>query len=143
MTDVPIFVGVVSERIFPNDRRVGMRDDPFGDINAVDGVALVFHGNMAKEESEVKWAMKFTADWIRIHEPKHRKRCVELGVRLGPCKDLPVAKNRYAELSRRFYSYLNCKAEVAKERCTSSLIVSCYVQWLVADWQSLRRPGVY
>jgi len=27
---------------------------------------------MAKEESEVKWAMNFTADRIRVHEPKHR-----------------------------------------------------------------------
>ena len=107
MTDVPIFDGIVSEWIFPNDRRVGMRDDPFGDINAVDGVALVFHCNMAKEESEVNCAMNFTADWIRIYEPTDRKRCVELGERLGPCKDLPVAKNRYAGLSARFYSYLN------------------------------------
>ena len=49
MIDVPIFDGVVSERVFPNDRRVGMRDDPFGYINAVDGEALVFHCNMAKE----------------------------------------------------------------------------------------------
>ena len=49
-----------------------MRDDPFGYINAVDGVALVFHCNMAKEESEVKWGMNFIADRIRVHEPKHR-----------------------------------------------------------------------
>ena len=49
-----------------------MRDDPFGDINAVDGVALVFHCNMAKAKSEVKWAMNFIADRIRVHEPKHR-----------------------------------------------------------------------
>ena len=55
-----------------------MRDDPFGDINAVDGVALVFHGNMAKKESEVKWGMNFTADRIRFDERKHQ-RCIELG----------------------------------------------------------------
>ncbi|MEM7363385.1 MAG: DNA alkylation repair protein [Pseudomonadota bacterium] len=49
--------------------------------------------HMAKEESEVQWAMNFTAGWIGVHDPKHRERCLELGERLGLYKDLPVAKN--------------------------------------------------
>lgn len=48
---------------------------------------------MASEEPDVQWAMNFTAAHIGIHDPQYRKRCVELGERLGLYKDEPVAPN--------------------------------------------------
>lgn len=49
--------------------------------------------DMAAAEPEVQWAMNFTAAQIGIHDQQYRKRCVELGERLGLYKDEPVAAN--------------------------------------------------
>lgn len=45
------------------------------------------------EESEVQWAMNFTAGQIGIFMPEYRSRCVALGERTGLYKDEVVAKN--------------------------------------------------
>jgi 3-methyladenine DNA glycosylase AlkD len=48
--------------------------------------------DMAKAESEVQWAMNFTAAQIGIYEPAYRSQCIELGERLALYKDEPVAR---------------------------------------------------
>ncbi len=44
------------------------------------------------EETEVQWAMNFTAGWIGVYEKKYRKRCIELGERTGLYKGKMVSK---------------------------------------------------
>lgn len=46
-----------------------------------------------KEESEVQWAMNFTAAQIGIFQPEFRSRCISIGERTGLYKDEVVAKN--------------------------------------------------
>jgi 3-methyladenine DNA glycosylase AlkD len=46
-----------------------------------------------EEESEVQWAMNFTAGWIGVFEKSFRNRCIALGVQAGLYKDEMVAKN--------------------------------------------------
>lgn len=48
--------------------------------------------DMANAESEVQWAMNFTAAQIGIYDTDYRARCIELGERLGLYKDDPVAR---------------------------------------------------
>ena len=48
---------------------------------------------MAKEEPEVQWAMNFTAGQIGIWDEKYRKKCVEIGKKIGLYKGVPVPKN--------------------------------------------------
>jgi 3-methyladenine DNA glycosylase AlkD len=48
--------------------------------------------DMANAESEVQWAMNFTAAQIGIYETEYRSQCIELGERLGLYKDDPVAR---------------------------------------------------
>lgn len=47
---------------------------------------------IAKEASEVQWAMNFTAAQIGIFESKQRSRCIALGENLGLYKDEVVSK---------------------------------------------------
>lgn len=47
---------------------------------------------MAKEESEVQWAMNFTAAQIGVFDSKQRSRCIDLGEKLGLYKDEVVHK---------------------------------------------------
>lgn len=48
---------------------------------------------LERVEPEVQWAMNFAAAWIGIHQPEHRTRCIELGLRVGLYKDEPVPYN--------------------------------------------------
>lgn len=48
---------------------------------------------MLHEEPEVQWAMNFTTGWIGIWDPTQRKRCIEIGEKLGLYKDEMVARN--------------------------------------------------
>jgi 3-methyladenine DNA glycosylase AlkD len=45
------------------------------------------------EESEVQWAMNFTAGQIGIFQPEYRSRCINIGERTGLYKDEVVSKN--------------------------------------------------
>ena len=45
-----------------------------------------------KEESEVQWAMNFTAGWIGVYDKKHRQRCMALGEKTGLYKGKMVSK---------------------------------------------------
>lgn len=45
-----------------------------------------------KEETEVQWAMNFTAGWIGIYEKKYRNRCIALGEKTGLYKGKMVSK---------------------------------------------------
>lgn len=49
--------------------------------------------NIEKENSEVQWAMNFTAGQIGIFQEKFRERCSAIGERTGLYKDEIVAKN--------------------------------------------------
>lgn len=48
---------------------------------------------IVEEESEVQWAMNFTAAQIGIFEEQYRQRCIRLGEQTGLYKDEMVAKN--------------------------------------------------
>ena len=48
---------------------------------------------MAKEEPEVQWAMNFTTGQIGVWDEKYRKRCIEIGEKIGLYRGLPVPKN--------------------------------------------------
>lgn len=48
--------------------------------------------NLASEESEVQWAMNFTAAQIGIHQLEYRDACIKLGEKVGLYKDLPVPR---------------------------------------------------
>ena len=48
--------------------------------------------NIAKEKSEVQWAMNFTAGWIGVYDEKYRERCMKIGEKTGLYKDEIVAK---------------------------------------------------
>ena len=45
-----------------------------------------------KEETEVQWAMNFTAGWIGVYEKKYRNRCIALGEKTGLYKGKMVSK---------------------------------------------------
>ena len=47
---------------------------------------------MAGAEPEVQWTMNNTLAAIGIHFPKHRKRAIAIGERLGIYRDYPVSK---------------------------------------------------
>lgn len=47
---------------------------------------------LAKESPEVQWAMNFTAGQIGIHQPEYRKRCIDLGKKIGLYKDEVVSR---------------------------------------------------
>ena len=47
---------------------------------------------MANAAPEVQWTMNFTLAAIGIHFPKHRKRAVAIGEKLGIYRDFPVSK---------------------------------------------------
>lgn len=44
------------------------------------------------EESEVQWAMNFTAGWIGVYDRNCRSRCIALGEKTGLYKDKMVSK---------------------------------------------------
>ncbi|TCC97397.1 DNA alkylation repair protein [Pedobacter psychroterrae] len=48
--------------------------------------------NIAREASEVQWAMNFTAGWIGVFDKKFRERCVSIGEKTGLYKDEMVSK---------------------------------------------------
>jgi 3-methyladenine DNA glycosylase AlkD len=48
--------------------------------------------DLANAESEVQWAMNFTAAQIGIFDSQYRSQCMDLGERLGLYKDDPVAR---------------------------------------------------
>lgn len=48
--------------------------------------------NLMKEQSEVQWAMNFTAGWIGVYNPEYRARCVQIGLDSGLYKDDVVSK---------------------------------------------------
>jgi hypothetical protein len=48
--------------------------------------------NIAKEKSEVQWAMNFTAGWIGVFEKQYRNRCIALGEKTGLYKGEMVSK---------------------------------------------------
>ena len=45
-----------------------------------------------KEETEVQWAMNFTAGWIGVYDKKYRNRCIALGEKTGLYKGKMVSK---------------------------------------------------
>ena len=47
---------------------------------------------MADAEPEVQWTMNNTLAGIGIHFPKHRKRAIAIGEKLGVYRDYPVSK---------------------------------------------------
>ena len=47
---------------------------------------------LADEKPEVQWAMNYTAAWIGIYEKEYRKRCVDLGEKIGLYKGDMVSK---------------------------------------------------
>jgi 3-methyladenine DNA glycosylase AlkD len=47
---------------------------------------------MAGAAPEVQWTMNFTLAAIGIHFPKHRKRAIAIGEKLGIYRDYPVSK---------------------------------------------------
>ena len=47
---------------------------------------------MADAEPEVQWTMNMTLATIGIHFPKHRKRAIAIGEKLGIYRDYPVSK---------------------------------------------------
>ena len=47
---------------------------------------------MADAEPEVQWTMNNTLATIGIHFPKHRKRAIAIGEKLGVYRDYPVSK---------------------------------------------------
>jgi len=48
--------------------------------------------NIETEQPEVQWTMNFCAAWIGVFEPPYRKKCIELGERLGLYKDYKPTK---------------------------------------------------
>ena len=62
-----------------------------------DGLALPalldrIESEMASAEPEVQWTMNNTLAAIGIHFPKHRKRAIAIGEKLGIYRDYPVSK---------------------------------------------------
>jgi 3-methyladenine DNA glycosylase AlkD len=47
---------------------------------------------MASADPEVQWMMNNTLAGIEIHFPKHRKRAIAIGEKLGVYRDYPVSK---------------------------------------------------
>ena len=47
---------------------------------------------MASADPEVKWTMNMALATIGIHFPKHRKRAIAIGEKLGVYRDYPVSK---------------------------------------------------
>jgi 3-methyladenine DNA glycosylase AlkD len=47
---------------------------------------------MASADPEVQWTMNMTLATIGIHFPKHRKRAIAIGEKLGIYRDYPVSK---------------------------------------------------
>jgi 3-methyladenine DNA glycosylase AlkD len=47
---------------------------------------------MADADPEVQWTMNNTLAGIGIHFPKHRKRAIAIGEKLGVYRDYPVSK---------------------------------------------------
>jgi 3-methyladenine DNA glycosylase AlkD len=47
---------------------------------------------MAGADPEVQWTMNMTLATIGIHFPKHRKRAIAIGEKLGLYRDWPVSK---------------------------------------------------
>ena len=47
---------------------------------------------MAHADPEVQWTMNNTLATIGIHFPKHRKRAIAIGEKLGIYRDYPVSK---------------------------------------------------
>ena len=68
--------------------RVGKSPD------ALDLPALLdrIESEMASAEPEVQWTMNNTLAGIGIHFPKHRKRAIAIGEKLGIYRDYPVSK---------------------------------------------------
>lgn len=58
-----------------------------------DELMLAIESQLATAEPVVQWAMNFCAAQIGVHEPHYRRRCIELGERLGLYKDDMVPKN--------------------------------------------------
>ncbi len=48
--------------------------------------------DMGKAAPEVQWTMNFCLAGIGIHFPKHRKRAIAIGEKLGVYRDYPVSK---------------------------------------------------
>jgi 3-methyladenine DNA glycosylase AlkD len=62
--------------------------------NGVDVEALLdrIEKEMPKAKPEVQWTMNNTLAAIGIHHPKHRKRAIAIGEKIGLYKDYPVSK---------------------------------------------------
>lgn len=54
------------------------------------------------EDSEVQWAMNFTAGWIGVYEKKYRNRCIALGEKTGLYKGKMVSKGCTPEYLPKF-----------------------------------------
>lgn len=57
-----------------------------------DELLSVIEKQIENEETEVQWAMNFTAGWIGVYEKKYRNRCVALGENTGLYKGKMVSK---------------------------------------------------
>ncbi|GJQ25861.1 MAG: DNA alkylation repair protein [Phycisphaerae bacterium] len=64
------------------------------DPNGLDLPALLdrIESEMAKADPLVQWTMNTTLAEIGIHHPKHRKRALAIGEKIGLYKDWPVSK---------------------------------------------------
>lgn len=64
------------------------------DPNGLDLPALLdrIEAEMAKADPLVQWTMNTTLAEIGIHHPKHRKRALAIGEKIGLYKDWPVSK---------------------------------------------------
>jgi 3-methyladenine DNA glycosylase AlkD len=62
--------------------------------DGLDLVALLdrIEAEMADAAPEVRWSMNMCLAEIGIHSPKHRKRAIAVGEKLGIYRDYPVSK---------------------------------------------------
>jgi 3-methyladenine DNA glycosylase AlkD len=64
---------------------------------------------MADAEPEVQWTMNNTLATIGIHFPKHRKRAIAIGEKLGIYRDYPVSKGCTSPFAPIWINYMVSK----------------------------------
>jgi 3-methyladenine DNA glycosylase AlkD len=71
---------------------------------------------MADAEPEVQWTMNNTLAAIGIHFPKHRKRAIAIGEKLGIYRDYPVSKGCTSPFAPIWIDYLGEPARLSEHR---------------------------
>lgn len=62
-------------------------------LNNTEELLTSLEKNLKSEDPEVQWAMNFTAGQIGVFEPQYRKRCIDLGEKVGLYKDEKMVPN--------------------------------------------------